>query len=327
MRRIALAGLVSLSACGGKGTDSADSAASTGATTAAATLLRIAGWNVEGLGRSSTDEFVAARDVLARMNADVVVLCELDEGEGDTLTELAVELGYGWRLYPASNPFGDLRNALLARVPARDGVQWTSADLSGDRDANDVTRLPLEVTVEVGGHSVRVIGTHLKSGFSDSDAFRRAVDATRVAQAVSAGAAGPVVVLGDLNADAGDDIPSPDPWTSEPGGAPGSYALGEDVQEQLRDDGVRNTPFPLFEAVGLSIVDAAQLDGRYATRDSSDRRIDYALVSGGIEVRGEVYDSRDDDGSGIADGDTLPERDATSVASDHFPVLVELTLR
>ncbi len=289
-------------------------------------VLKVAGWNVEGLGRPDSTEYEATRDILARLDADVVALSELDEGEGGTLEQLASELGYGWRLYPADNPFGPLRLGLLAKRGVVESTKWTSADLSGDGRANDLTRLPLEVRVEAGGRQLRVIGTHLKSGFDDADLFRRAVDAARVAQASQAGASAPVVVVGDLNAELEDGPESPDPWTRLPAGLPSSYDLGNDLAEALAAGELRNTPFAPLQAAGLTVVDATQLDGRTATRDSSDRRIDYALVTTGVAVRGEVYDSRDDDGSGIAQGSPLPDRDASSLASDHFAILVELTL-
>ena len=284
------------------------------------------GWNVEGLGRVDSEEYEATRDILLRLDAHVVALSEVDEGEGAALEQLASELGYGWRFYPSENPFGGLRVALLARGRVIDSVKWTSSELSGDPRANDVTRLPIEVHVEVGGAQVRVIGTHLKSGYDEDDNFRRAVDAVRVAQAAESGPDVPVSVVGDLNADLADGPARPDPLTSVPSGLPSSYDLGEDLAADLAGAGLRNTPFPVLEAAGLVVVDAAQLDGRVATRDVSDRRIDYALVTAGIAVRAEVYDSRDDDGSGIARGSGLPDRDASAAASDHFAILAELTL-
>ena len=56
----------------------------------------------------------------------------------------------------------------------------TSADLSGDRSANDISRLFMEVTVDVPGDAVdlTVVASHWKSGTGNDDDFRRVVEAS-----------------------------------------------------------------------------------------------------------------------------------------------------
>ena len=56
----------------------------------------------------------------------------------------------------------------------------TSADLSGDRSANDISRLFMEVTVDVSGDAVdlTVVASHWKSGTGNDDDFRRVVEAS-----------------------------------------------------------------------------------------------------------------------------------------------------
>lgn len=287
--------------------------------------VRVVTWNIQGLGTADSEEGVAERAILARLDADVVGLNEIDEGESGRLAQLAADVGYDVVFLPSGNPFGDLRNAVLARGDVQVEALTASA-LSGDRAANDVTRLPLRATLTRSGlEPLTVVVNHWKSGFDNTDTFRRAVDGTRTAQA--ADVAGPVVVMGDVNAELEDMPESPAVWSYAPSGLPRTLEVGQDVDSAL-DDGLPNDAFaPLLQA-GLVPVEAEQLDGRVSTRPSSDRRIDWVLVSSDLigDAAGEVYDSSDEGRGGLEKAGEAPDRYASETASDHLPVVVDLVV-
>ena len=289
--------------------------------------VRIATWNVEELGYPGSEEYEAVAAILARIDADIIGINEIDAPEVGHIKTLGTDLGYTHVTVPSTNPFGDIRNAILTRLPVRDSAIHKPADLSGDADANDVTRYPVSVTVDAG-QAVTVVGQHWKSGFDDDDEFRRAVDSMRTAQAADTGTAW-VVAMGDVNQDIGEPPWSPTLFTDVPAGMPSEYWLGSDLYDQLASGGIANDAFGPLSTVGLEIIEAQQLDGRYATRDVSDRRIDYVLGTEAVRATavGEIYDSRDDGQDGLSkSGEVLP-RETSANASDHFPVVIEFTVQ
>jgi len=289
--------------------------------------VRIATWNVEALGYPGSEEYEAVATILARIDADIVGINEIDAPEVGHIKTLGSELGYSHVTVPSTNPFGDIRNALLTRLPVIDSAIHKPPQLSGDSGANDVTRYPISVTVDAG-QPVTVVVQHWKSGFDDDDEFRRAVDSLRTAQAADTGSPW-VLAMGDVNQDIGEPPWSPDRFTSIPAGMPSGYQLGNDLSGAMGADGIANDAFQALHAVGLDIVDAQQLDGRYATRDASDRRIDYILGTDAVLATavGEVYDSRDEGPGGLEKAGEAPPRETSASASDHFPVLVEFTVQ
>ncbi len=292
--------------------------------------VRVVTWNVEFVGTVGSDEFDATVRVLARLDADVVFLNEVDSDERDELSALADELGYPTTFYPSDNPFGGQRNALMTRLSTRSVGDFTPSELSGDGSANDVTRYPVGAvfTLPEGGE-LAVVGTHLNSGFGWTEEFRRAVDSIRTVQAaenLGSIGTGRVLILGDLNAE--EDDRDRGLVTSLPSGLPGAYFLGDDLYDLMDGDGIDIDPFLPMEEAGLSMVDALQLDGRDWTREESTRRLDYVWASSGVfdaGVRGEIYDPKDEslDGGLEKFGDT-PERSDAATASDHMPVFVDL---
>ncbi len=298
-------------------------------TDADADVIRVATWNIEFLGSPGSSEYDATVDVLRRIDADVIGINEVDAGEEAAFAALADDLGYDSVVAP-SNPFGFQKNGVLSRLPVSSSEVWTSAALSGDSQANDVTRMPVSVVVEAPwGDTLAVVAQHAKSGFDDIDEFRRLVDIRRAVQATDAAGADLVVVLGDLNEDRAElasDPLLPGSFGAVPSGAPGDYWLGADLYGELTGAGFANDPFVAFVDRGLVEVEAAQLDGRVESRDSG-RLIDYVFVDPALTVlAAEIYDSTDEGQPGGMDkAGQAPARETSRAASDHFPVLVDLT--
>lgn len=289
------------------------------------TPVRVVTWNVEGVGAAGSAEHEAVAEVLLRLNADIVMLNEIDASETGRVESLAARLGYDHVLVPSSNPFGDLRNGVISRLPFSDARVWTSRDLSGDAQANDLTRSPVSVTVEVAGRTLSVVGQHWKSGFDDIDELRRAVDGIRTAQAAERVDADFVLVVGDMNHEV-DESEVPSTFTSVPSGAPSDFWLGADLYARLQQGGIGADPFVPLAELGLTPLAFTQADGRTDTRDASGRRIDWIHGNDAVAatlVGGVVYDARDDDRVSLSLAGNPPARESTALASDHFPVLVE----
>lgn len=294
------------------------------------TAVRIATWNIQGLGTPESPQYEAAFDILQRLDADIVGLNEIDAGDLDALSEFGSRLGYAYVLVPPANPFGTLRNAILSRLPPDDQTIWTAAALSGDPGANDVTRNPLSMTVTTEhGTPLTLVVQHWNSGFGDGEEFLRAIDGVRVAQ-VAARARGAFVVVGDVNAELG-DVEVPSVFTEIPRPIANLGALlGSDIEAELSTTGLQNDAFaPLLEDLGMEALPLTQADGNEATRDVSGRRIDYILVSGPIYQRawvGEVYDAEDDLLSDFEYMGSAPSAEATEIASDHFPLVADIAV-
>lgn len=291
--------------------------------------VRVVCWNVQTLGNDSWDERDAVEQILTRIDADIVAINELDGSDDDgNLRDLAEELGYADYSYARSTPFGDLHNGFLSKHPIDSDTWHTSASLSGDSSANDITRVIGEVTVTIGGHALTVVTTHLKSGFEDADEYRRDVDALRAGQVVEGRDA--IVLCGDMNYEIEDGVGSPSAFTSLPSDLPSSFDEGADVRSERTGDGLVNDPFHyLSDESGLEVLDLTQVDGREATRWESGRRLDYILLSSDLasgDWAGEVYDSTDEGQGGLDKSGDAPDRGASEEASDHLPVFVDLVL-
>ncbi|WP_170265750.1 endonuclease/exonuclease/phosphatase family protein [Thiohalocapsa marina] len=296
--------------------------------------VRVVTWNVETVGAPGSEEYDATAAVLARINANVVAVQEVVSADDvDYLGDLAFDLGYTYSVVAPYGPFGSQRTAFLSDFPITWSEDWSSAELSGDPLANDLTRYILEVELELTGDGdrLRMIVSHLKSGSSNTDEYRRAIESYRMGQAAGDPQApdAPLVMLGDLNADVGDGPMTPEVFTSIPDDLPGDFDTGADIEAMLADEGLLNDPFAWLAPHG-SILEATQLDGSDATRPESGRRIDYVLADDSIralEPLAQVYDCADE---GLAGG--LPlwgaplEPVVCETASDHLPVFADLTI-
>ncbi len=291
--------------------------------------VRAATWNVLELGEPGAFDYEATARVLRRLDADVVGLNEIVPDDASALDQLAEDLGYDVVIRLPVQPFGDTGNALLARLPLIDSATPDAGDLSSDSDAEDMTRRPIVARFQLPGsaETLGVVVQHWKSGFDDADVFRRAVDGWRTAQAASGLDDAYVLAMGDVNAEP-DEVVVPSVFTQAPGGLPGDFSLGADVEALLDGEGLVSQPYAAMADVGLRPTDAAQRDGSLATRPESGRRIDMVFSNDAVRGAGlqaEVYDSRDDtpEQPGLADGEPRPELTDVNRASDHLPVLVE----
>jgi endonuclease/exonuclease/phosphatase family metal-dependent hydrolase len=304
--------------------------------------VRVATYNVQGIGAEGSRQYRALVEVLQRVDADVVLLQEVNGKDGDLarLDGLAVAVGYDHRCVSrvSGTLSGHLHNACLSRRPIQACRSWSAAELSGDPRANDITRDVLEVQLRVAAGEVHwgMFVTHLKGGREARNRFRRQVELRRVLEAIRRFREGhptsPVVLAGDLNDDAEKGRFGTLVFSRLPTGLPRTYRLGTDVAFPVVHD-----PFTRLAAAELRPVSASHEDTpkTLETRWVSHRRIDYLLIGPGLEVVGtEVYDSCDDNGrDDPPPGHFLPKAGAplpcrrTGHASDHFPVFADLRLR
>ena len=265
--------------------------------------LRVASYNVQRLGDPGSPEYQALVEILQRVGADVVMIQEVSgSSEVARVGDLAADAGYGHHCVSETSGTlsGGLRTASLSRVPLVQCISWSAAELSGDQNANDITRDIFEVHARVDPNRAvwGVFTSHIKSGSTNRDKFRRQVEIQRAMQAVSnfmaANPGAPVVFTGDLNEDIGDGPFGQPVFDQAPAGLPSSYELGSDIAFPVVYD-----PFVTITAEGLAVQDASHEDapGDDQTRWASGRRLDYLCVDLHAGPEGtEVYDACDDNG-------------------------------
>ena len=144
-------------------------------------------------------KLTAVAAVLLRLDADVVVLQEVENAE--ILAALAGRAGYGEaRLVEGADPRG-IDVAALARLPIDAYVSH-----AGDLDPTGAPLWPrdcVEVHVAAGASRLVVVATHASSHLSDPDGTRRTLQAARLRELADGLRAGdPTAVVlagGDLN--------------------------------------------------------------------------------------------------------------------------------
>ena len=291
--------------------------------------VRVVTWNIESIGSPGSTEYDAALQVLDRLDADVVLLQEIQWFDDDhNIAPFAADAGYphvldGW---PVS--FGTDTQLILSRYP----FNWTDLVDADDLvpGANDFTRATPVAGIDLGGVELVVASGHLKSGREDDAEFRRVVDAHRTVQALGPFDPDTDLVLfgGDVNDDLLDADDTPSTWTYAPWGLPSSYELGSDIAALMDGRGLPNDAFTPFEDAGLVILDARQLSGTDATRPASFRRLDYLIVSPALAdgATTEVYETQDEGRSGgLPKSGPVPFLD-TEDAADHLPVVADFVL-
>lgn len=303
--------------------------------------VRVASYNVESVNAAGSASNEALRAVLTRIDADIVCVQEIADGEAVAFGELAAAVGLPHVLKAERSPAigGELSNGCMARFPIDAVGSWGGQALSTDPTANDVGRDLLAVRMDLSARQdngapchLGLITAHAKSGEEPVDWFRRQVEAVRLAAAVQryrqAHPQDGLVVLGDFN-ETLDDPAIGTRFDGAPPDLPNSYSLGADIEFPLEYQ-----PFASVADAGLTLTSPGQEDAplrRETWRDSL--RLDYIWLGGPTWVAGEVYNGCRDDGiDEDPPGDFVVKAGApldcsvTEEASDHFAVLADLTL-
>lgn len=296
--------------------------------------LRVATWNVLAVGAPGTPEYDAALAILRRLDADIVAINEVSgNADTDNLRQLQRALGYAESVVAPPSPFGGPLVAFLSHYPLTQSTAWTSPMLSGDPLANDLSRNILEVRIEDARlvSPIVLLTTHWKSGATNGDEFRRAIESRRMGAVVGKRVAEglPVLVMGDVNADIDDPARVPAAFTAAPSGLPITFSAGADIVTVMGRGGLANDPFgPITSHV--AVLEARQRDGTDATRPASGRRIDYIFAAQRVGVTAaEVFDCVDDaaglPGTIAFVGAPVLATDC-AVASDHLPVVADVVV-
>ncbi|MDP0490782.1 MAG: endonuclease/exonuclease/phosphatase family protein [Verrucomicrobiota bacterium JB023] len=320
--------------------------------------LRVVTFNIEterdqngdladGLNEPGTEDYEAVLASLARIDADVVCLQELNNsdvsggtqgGTNSDVHALASELGLDHVYIPSTALDFQLRNAILSRYPLLDADGIGTSDYmatigavgSNGAQAKDVTRAFPAVVVDVPGAAqpATIITLHNKASTDDASKFRRAVELARLADYLTRNAldeSDNIVILGDFNLSGTGET-----FTNEPGGLPSTYNRGADIPLPITYSTDPDFYFPTpWQA---SALDARAVDGSDDTFLSSagnGSTLDYILTTPAMVVEGaEIYRSDLDttNNAGLPKvGNPLPAT-TSAVASDHFPVFVDLVL-
>ncbi len=326
--------------------------------TALAVPLRIVTFNIEAnrdlhgnvteaLNDPGTIDYISVRDILLRIDADVVCLQELanadiaggtNGGTSSDVHSLAADLGRDQVYIPTSSGAFDfsLRNAILSRYPILDMEDIGSAAYldsigsvgPGGGTAKDVTRVMPAVVIDVPGAAqpTTVLTLHAKSDTGPANRFRRAVEFARVEQYLANNgldATDNIIILGDFNLSDFTDT-----FTSEPtNGMPGTWKRGTEIALPITYSIDPDFYFPA--PYNLVALDPRDLNGDPYTFESGDTTIDFILPSPALTNTGsEIYRSNLD----VSNNTGLPKsgsplNDPTStLASDHFAVFADFIL-
>lgn len=319
--------------------------------------LRVVTFNIESQRDSNGDtlpsltapgtiDYDSVRDILARINADVVCLQELTNldvsgglngGTNSVVNTLATELGLPYVHIPTSSGVLDftLRNAILSRYPLLDTEDVGSADYqdsissvgaAGGR-AKDVTRAIPAVSIDVPGAAapLTVCTLHAKSATGPSDRFRRAVELAKLRDYLSNNALNSsdnILITGDFNLSSFDDTFTAEP----PNGLPTTWNRGSEIALPISYSIDPDFYFPA--PFNLVAVDARAVNGNDATFQSGST-IDFILSSPALtEIGSEVYRSPLDTANNLGlpkVGDPLPVS-TSGDASDHYAVFADFEL-
>ena len=287
---------------------------------------------IYSLGDPGTPDHDTVRDILARIDADVVALQEIHsvdlQGNPTDLAALAASLGYPYlNIPPVSGVFDTtLRVVFLSRFPFLE-----STNIAPPEGARDMTRRHALVKVDVPGtdNDPLLVSPHMKAGTLSADRFRRAVEMRRLVNELTArGVSGDdnYVILGDFN-------PSSNPITFDepPSGLPQTFVLGNDITFPVT---YFVNPVDYFGGLPIVRLDARQLDGSASTFDTSDSggpALDLMLVSPAIAGRDfatEIYNSALDvsNDTGLPKSGNPPAAGTSASASDHYAVFADLEL-
>ncbi len=300
--------------------------------------FRMTSWNVQALGAQGSTQWNDALAIVARLDADIACFQEITtNAEVALFSTFAAAAGYPHAVVSniSGTLSGNLRAAVMSRYPVLNSISHSAASLSGDSQANDISRDIFEVQIQVPNTANRlgIFVLHLKASSGSTNDFRRAVEILRTNQAIDGFKANfpgaPWIVCGDMNDDIGDGGFG-NTFNSTPGGVPGTYSLGSDISFPITYN-----PFTSFPSAGSTILDATQEDSSIdVTREASGRRIDYMFIGNSITVlEDEIYNSLRDNGvDDGAPGGLLAKSGAPLAAgislsaADHYVVAADLEL-
>lgn len=312
------------------------------ATTAMAVGLRVASFNIGAhfgetyfdysLGDPGTPDHDTVRDILFRLDADVVALQEIhtaDLQDSPTdLAALAASLGYPYvHVPPVTGVFDtSLRVVFLSRFPF-----LSAAHIGSPPAAKELTRLHPLVKVDVPEtvNDPVLISAHLKAETGLAERFRRALEMKRLVGYLSSAGltnADNFVILGDFNPSSVNAT-----FTELPAGLPSTFALGADIAFPVT---YSINPLDYFSTPGAVNADPRQLDGSRSTYDTGapgGPALDLILLSPAIAGRrfaAEIYNSALDvsNSSGLPKAGSPPAADTSATASDHYAVFADLEL-
>ncbi|MGJ8726448.1 MAG: endonuclease/exonuclease/phosphatase family protein [Roseibacillus sp.] len=320
---------------------------------AQAAPLRVATFNIEGeffnsqrqfsLTAPGTSDYDSIRDILARIDADVVCLQEVypsdyDNGSSQHFASLASELGYSHTvLSTRSNSFDfQLRNAILSRYPFEDLEEIGSADYCDDRGlvgtngsrAKELTRTQPAIVIDVPGAAkpTTIITLHNKALSSPvtDDKFRQAIELARMREyLLDSGLDNTdnIIILGDFNL-GGSSVT----FTAEPTTLPSTYNRGTDIPLPISYEEDPDFYFPTpFQ---MTALDARAVNNNDATTFSGST-LDFILATPAMTLLGsEIYRSTLDtsNAQGLTKaGDPLPSN-TSAEASDHYAVFADFEL-
>ncbi|OYV05360.1 MAG: hypothetical protein CFE26_11995 [Verrucomicrobiales bacterium VVV1] len=285
-----------------------------------------------GIGDPGQPDHDKVREVLARINADVVSLQEIHStdvaGNPDDVDALAASLGYGYSyVAPTTNAFDtSLRVIFLSRHPF-----LSTASVGSPVGAKEITRLCPVVKVDIPGttRDPVILGLHLKSGTTSQERFRRAVEMKRVVGYLAAQGItndDNFILLGDFNPSSTNRT-----FTALPTGLPTTFVLGSDLTFPIT---YSTNPLTYFSSNVPTRLSAFQLNGSPSTYDTTTTTgptLDLLLVSSAIAGRPhatEVYNSTLDTSNNIGlpkSGSPLASS-TSALASDHYAVFADLDL-
>lgn len=315
-----------------------------------AKTVRVATYNIENgpLGPGTSD-YEATKAVLQRIDADVVGFQEVLEGSVANWQQMGRDLGYEF-VEIGTSLSGSQRLGFFSRFRIAE-----AAHLSSTWPANEFTRRPMRVVLEVPGAAKPLViwNMHHKAdepSLSDvavgnrNNQFRRAVEAYRIAQNITAyRAANPshdeFVMLGDLNDDVFQSSAQAveitrsefDTFRNDTSLLPGSFQIGPDI---IFPFAYRSFPDDRYGAAGggLHRLDLRQQEATLrGTRGS--RVLDYVLVSSALRDSplgspvGEVYNSAwEGVHAGLAKAGAPISSSSSQLASDHLAVFADLQM-
>jgi endonuclease/exonuclease/phosphatase family metal-dependent hydrolase len=314
-----------------------------------ARTVRVATFNIEyGPEGQQTPDYAATKAVLGRINADIVAFQEIFNNVRTNRIpdwrNMATELGYPYEVVAEENDVraGHLYLGYYSRFPMQ------TRSVNSPAPASEMSRVPLRAVVQVPGAAKPLVlwNMHHKAGTTNSDQFRRAVEAYRIVQDIDAyRAANPthdeLVVLGDLNEDFSEAVLQVQSFTIADfqnfrTNLPSNYALGADLTALLQTSAL---PYRIFPDVrysqaggGLHRLDLFQQNG--STRSTRrTRTLDYIFVSTALRdsplgaARGEVYNSAlDASFVGLPKAAPALAAGTSAAASDHLVVFADIEM-